>query len=111
MNGALLSQPIDPPDALFETNRRPWQIQVDDESTSLMKVQPLAGRVRGEQHHGVPLREPLGSVSPLGWRHAAVEEHTIEIAQRSCDTGERVAVLGEDDRRLSGRHQEPPQPA
>ena len=46
---ALLADPIDPADALLEAHRIPRQLEVDDQTTRALKVEPLGGRIGGKQ--------------------------------------------------------------
>ena len=49
MHAAGLTDALDAADPLFETQRRPGQLEVDDETTTLLEVEPLAGGVGGEE--------------------------------------------------------------
>ena len=97
---ARLADAIDPPYPLFDARGCPRHFEMNDEPTSLLKVEPLAGCVGGEQHTPVAGGELPDRVGPFGRRQAPVQLTCFERAQFSLERRERVAVFSEDDRRL-----------
>ena len=92
---ARLPYPIDAAHALFEPQRRPRKLQVDDQTAARVQIQPFARRIGREQHSGSAVRECARGAPPLQRRHAAVHRHD-RYRQPPDEVAQRVAVLGED---------------
>ena len=68
---ALLSEPVDAADALFEPQRVPRQLDVDDEPAAMMQVESLAGGIGRHQHLDASVVERIHRRTPLlGWQTA-----------------------------------------
>jgi hypothetical protein len=75
----LLADTVDAAGALLETQRCPRQFKIYDESTSLVKIQPLASRVGGQEQPGVPFCKSTQCSSALRLRQAAVQLYRIDM--------------------------------
>ena len=94
VHGALLADPIDAADPLFEPRRVPGQLVVHDDPAAPLKIQSLGRRVGGQQ-------EPAGLVEACLHGGALTRRQPAMQLQRGGKRGrelqQRVAILGEDD--------------
>ena len=98
VHAPALTDPIDPPDPLLQPHRVPRQLDVDDEATPSVEVEPFAGGVRRQQHAGAARVEGILRLAALGARESAVQygNRAVRPERLQCSV-ERVAILGEDD--------------
>ena len=98
VNPTVLSNAIDAADALLEAHRVPWQLEVDDDPAVVVKVQPFAGCVGGEQNAALPECGDCLST-------CVARERPVKNVCSRCDTVadmcQRVAILRKDDRWFS----------
>ena len=108
VHGPVLADPVDAADALLEPDWRPWQLQVDDQAAALLEIQAFACGIRGQEHLHGSRREALEHLPTLRGAQAAVELHAVaKSASAALSVNERVAIFGEDDRRLARAAQQP----
>src|SRR3954470_14727114 len=106
MHSSRLADAIDATDPLLETHGVPRQLEVDHDPAVLLKIQPLAGSVGGQQNAST--RERLQRGASLLARKAAVNDRRVRD-NSVAKMPERVAILGEDNRRFPQRAQNPAQ--
>ncbi len=68
VNRPRLANPIDAPDSLFQTPRRPRELHVDDESTARLQVQPFSGRIGRDERSNSSAIECVDDPLPLSGR-------------------------------------------
>jgi hypothetical protein len=99
VHGPALPDSVNPPDALLEPDGIPWQLEVDDEATPLLQIEPFASGVGREQKTAASVSEVLNGLEPFVPRHSAVQGHGRQ-SERCLQMQQCVAILREDDRRL-----------
>ena len=79
VNRAPLADAIHAADALLEAHRIPRKLDVDDEAAALVQVQPLTGRVGGEENRSrlAGKHRERGRAFPRG--QSAVEDDTRQV--------------------------------
>ena len=95
-----LPDTIDPPRALLEAERRPGQLEVDDEPATVMQVQSFACGIGGEQQAGGAIREATQRVGPLAGAQPAVQFGDIDTLKCRGKPLKGVAIFSEDDERF-----------
>src|SRR5687768_2994456 len=100
MNRSCLPDAIDASDTLLNTGWRPRHLEMHDEPAPLLKVQSLAGRVGGEQHLRRAGGEGVNNLGPFGGGETSMQLTGGETCQLASECGQRVPILGEDDRGL-----------
>ncbi len=104
MDRPRLTDAIDPADPLFETDRIPWQFEIDDQAAMALKIQPLGACIRGDHHVGGPGRERAHRLPPFLRRLSTMKGGDLaDAANRVVYRVECVAILGEDDERARAR--------
>jgi hypothetical protein len=93
---ALLPDPVDAADALFEAHGIPGQFEVDDDTAAFLEVQPLAGRIGREQHTRPAAVEETDCGRAFEPVHRTVKDNRVAPYDAS-KRFKRVAVLGKDD--------------
>ena len=112
MNGSCLAEAVHAPDALFEADRIPRQLEVDDQPAVALKVQALGPRVGGEEQIGAAGREGLDREAAFVTTQATVkQDRAPETADGRVrlEPHQRVAVFGKHDERLAHASQQPSQ--
>ncbi len=109
-----LADAIDAADALLESHRVPRQLEVDDEPALPVEVEPLRGGVGGEQQPSWGPRELGEDRCAFFAIQAAMQNERRDAWQRLlqealADVHQRVAILGEHNRRFAGAPEEPPE--
>ena len=66
MNTSRLSDTLHAADSLFEAKRRPWQLEIDHQPATLVKVEPLAGRIGGKKNASCTARKTAQTLATLG---------------------------------------------
>jgi hypothetical protein len=92
-----LSEAFNPPNALFETDGRPRQLEINHPSASLMEVESFACGVGREEQARAAADELLHHILPFSSRHASMEQHWPEVAEAIGQVMQRVAVLRKHD--------------
>jgi hypothetical protein len=77
VDAAGLSDPFDTTDSLFETKRRPWQLEVDHQPATLLKVEPFAGGIRGEEKPCIAPGESAQILATLSRRQTTVQRYRL----------------------------------
>src|SRR6188474_2737890 len=98
MNRSSLPDAIDAADTLLNTGWRPGDLEMNNEAALLLKVQSLAGRVGGEKYLRRARVECVDDVGPFGRRQTSMQLTGVDTCQRARECGQRVPILGEDDR-------------
>ena len=68
VDASRLTDALDAADSLLEAKRRPWQLEVDHKAAAMLKVEPLAGGIGGEEQP----RGAVGEGAKVSRRSAAV---------------------------------------
>ena len=97
----MLSQPVDAADALLQALRCPGELQIDDETATVVEIESFACGVRCEEQRRVARRELPKNVQALARGKATVQLQWCEAGKRSGEMMQRVAVLGEHQDRLT----------
>ena len=92
MHDAFLAKSIDAADALFEPQRVPRQLDIDDQPAAVMQVQSFAGRIGRDEHVGAAGVERIDRVAPQVRGQAAVNgdhplrrrAHAVDDRHRAC---------------------------
>ena len=108
MDGTALSDAIDAADPLLEAHRVPRQLEVDDEAAGVVQIQPFARRV-GRQQNATPAGCEAGDRRRAFSAVEAAVEHGGRATDPFAQVHQRVAVFGEDERRLASPPEQPPQ--
>jgi len=101
VHATRLPDALDAADSLLHAEWCPRQLEIDHKAAAVLKVESLAGGIGGEQQPGRAVREAAEVVATFERRQAAMQHDRLEILQLRCKPRERVAVLGEYDRRLA----------
>src|SRR5580765_7363445 len=99
VNGPCLAEAVDAPDALFQTDRIPRQLEIDDQTAPALKVQPFGPGVSGQQEIRAACRERLNRRLAFVSCQTAVEQHRLPETggQILCEPHQRVPVFGKYD--------------
>ena len=73
VHATRLTESIHASRALFQPARIPWELVVDHQAASLMKVQAFRRGISGEQDPAAFVEGQLHT-SPIGWRERAVKD-------------------------------------
>jgi hypothetical protein len=95
-----LPEPLDAADALLEADRRPWQLEIDDQPAPVMEVQPFAGRVGRQQQARFARHESSKCLVSLAARQPSMQLGGREVAEVVRQATKRVAIFSEHNRRL-----------
>jgi hypothetical protein len=106
VDASALPDPIDTPDPLLEPDWRPRQLEIDDEAASVLQVEAFASGIRRQQDACVARCELTDDLFSFAGGEPSVELEPGEPAERGGKRRKRVAVCGEDDRRLTGAVQQ-----
>jgi hypothetical protein len=94
MDRALLSDPINAADALFQTRRIPGQLVIDYDPATAVKVQPFRRGIGCEKQAAVPIETPLG-LCAFGSGHSSMKKYGL--GKRRSQLQQGVSILGKDD--------------
>jgi hypothetical protein len=97
MHPLALPKTIHAADALLEPQRRPGQLEVDDQAAALLKIESLACGVGCQQQTRPALSELSERLRPFKRREATVQNHGRKAVNVCGKPRERIAILGEDD--------------
>ena len=98
MDRSPLADTINASNPLLEPHRIPRELEVDDDATPLVQVEPFSGCVGGEQNGSFTAREGLKRGCSLVASQSAVQNS--RAGEASLEVEQRVSVLREDNRRL-----------
>ena len=79
MDAARLADALDAAYALFETEWSPWQLEVDHQAATVLKVEPLAGGVSGEEEPCGATGEGSKVLAPSRCGEPSVQRHWREV--------------------------------
>ena len=91
MNAARLADTLDAADPLFEAKRRPGQLEVDHQTATLLKVEPFAGGIGGEQQPSGAAGETAQVLATLGCGESAVQRHRRQVCQSTRPAASSVS--------------------
>lgn len=96
-----LAEAVDSADALFEPNRIPRKLEIDDKAASRLKVESLGARIRCQQQIGDAGIERVNSGSSFHGRQPTMQQcDAPKRPQCFFEHGERVSILGKHHRRF-----------
>ena len=98
MHSARLADPIDTANSLLEAHWIPRQLEVDHDPGYVVKIEPLAGGIGGEEQPSVC--EHVQRLAAFVARQTAVNDRGAR-RDRALQVHERVAILGEHDERFA----------
>ena len=101
VNGAPLADAIDPADPLLQAHRIPGQLQIDHRSTRLVKVEPFARGIGGEEDGSAPAREGVEGCRAFLTRQTTVQ-HRHGACERFLEMSESVPIFRKDDGWFAG---------
>ena len=91
VDGSPLPEAIDPADALFETQRIPRQLDIDDEPAAMVQVEAFTGGIGRDEHVEPALVERVDRVAPRSaagrrecTRHASAGQQAPRRSRRAC---------------------------
>ena len=104
MNGVdrpQLAEAVDSADALFEPNRIPRKLEIDDKAASRLKVESFGARICCQQKVGDAGIERVNSGSSFDGRQTTMQQcDAPKRPQCVFEHGERVSILGKHHRRF-----------
>src|SRR5688572_27348369 len=101
VNRARLAYPIDSAHALLDARRRPRHFEMNHQPAAVVKVQTLAGCVGGQEHTSLAGGERANGGGAFERGQTAMQLTRAESRQTALQHDKSVAILGEDNRRLS----------
>ena len=108
MDRAALPNAVDAADALFEPNRIPRQLEVDDQPAVALEIESFRAGIGCDHDVGCAAGKVVHRLPPLLRRLAAVKRCDRAMGlNRGANRVQRVAVFGEYDERLADAPDDP----
>ena len=98
VDGTTLPQTVHTPDALLEARGVPRQLEVDDQSATMVKIQAFASCVSRQQDSRCAFRESCPGSNPVHFVEAAMNDRkTVGGTNRIGNVQQGVAIFRKND--------------